>query len=317
MPTKIFTYIKGLLTVSERAACTAMARVLIKESSHDHLSRILKDARFEWQTLLSNLVLRTFGKLRDGFLIVDDTVIDKSFAKVIENLSWIFCSKKNKSVFGLSIVVLTWSNGKITIPLAFKIWKKDSKKSKYDLALELLSYAKNFLKLKPKYVVFDSWYAAKRILKRIYGYKWKFICQLKKNRKFNGVQLQRYKKNPYWIEEGSIDGNCKILIVRHGKKYYATNDFELSKQEILARYKTRWTIETMFRMLYGQLGMEECESRSLQAQTAHIHLCLMSFILLEKEKQETGKTGYQLRREYRFYPQNVDSLLSKLNFQRA
>lgn len=294
-----------------------MARVQKREFSHDFLSRILKDEKLEWQTLLSSFLLRIFGKLREGFLIIDDTVIDKSFAKVIENLAWIFCSKKNKSVFGLNIVVLVWSNSTITIPLAFKLWKKDSKKSKYDLALELLSYAKNFLRIKPKYVVFDSWYAGKRILQRIYGYNWKFICRLKKNRKFNGVQLQRYKKNPYWIKEGYIDGNCKILIVRHGKKYYATNDFELSKTEILARYKTRWTIETMFRMLYDKLGMEECEARSVQAQTAHIHLCLMSFMLLEKEKQITGKTWYQLRREYRFHPQKTDLLLSKLNFQRA
>lgn len=317
MPANFFPYIKGLLTVSEGATCTAMARVLKREFSHDFLSRILKDEKLEWQTLLSSFLLRIFGKLREGFLIIDDTVIDKSFAKVIENLAWIFCSKKNKSVFGLNIVVLVWSNGIITIPLAFKLWKKDSKKSKYDLALELLSYAKNFLRIKPKYVVFDSWYAGKRILQRIYGYNWKFICQLKKNRKFNGAQLQRYKKNPYWIAEGHIDGNCKILIVRHGKKYYATNDFELSKTEILARYKTRWTIETMFRMLYDKLGMEECEARSAQAQTAHIHLCLMSFILLEKGKQITGKTWYQLRREYRFHPQKADLLLSKLNFQRA
>lgn len=317
MPTKIVSYIKGLLSVSEDATCTAMARVLNEESSHDNLSRILKDKKLEWQILLSSFLLRIFGKLRDGFLIIDDTVIDKSFAKVIENISWMFCSKKNKSVLGLNIVVLVWSNGIITIPLAFKIWKKDSKKSKYDLALELLSYAKNFLKLKPKYVVFDSWYAAKKILKRLQGYKWKFVCQIKKNRKFNGVQLKLYKKYPYWMEQGTIDGSFKVLIVRNGKKYFATNDLALSKKEILDRYKTRWTIETMFRMLHDKLGFGECQARSLQAQTAHIHLCLMSFMLLEKEKQETGKTWYQLRREYRFHPKNVDYLFSKLNSQRA
>ena len=317
MPTKIIPYIKGLLTVSEEATCAAMARVLKRESSHDNLSRILKKSGFEWQTLLSNLLLRIFGKLRGGFLIIDDTVIDKSFAKVIENISWMFCSKKNKSVLGLNIVVLVWSNDSITIPLAFKLWKKNSKKSKYDLSLELLSYARNFLKLKPKYVVFDSWCGSKKMFKQISGYNWKWVCQLKKNRKFNGVQLQKYKKNPYWIEQGMIDGNYKVLVVRYGKKYFATNNLELSKKEILFCYKTRWIIETMFRMLHDKLGIGECQSISLKAQTAHFHLCLMSFTLLEKAKQETGKTWYQLRREYRFDPQKVDSLLFKLNFQGA
>ena len=119
------------------------------------------------------------------------------------------------------------------------------------------------------------------------------------------------------MESGCIDGNSIVLVVKHGKKYYATNDLNLSKKELRHRYDTRWKIETMFRMLYDKLGIEECETRSLQAQTAHIHLCLMAFILLEKEKQQTGKTWYQLRRDYRFHPQKVDTLLSKLHFQRA
>jgi len=312
MPIKIFAYIKGLLSVSESATCMAMSRIFKEESSHDNLTRILKDKRLEWQTLLLSLILRIIGKLRDGFLIIDDTVIDKTFAKVIENLAWIFCSKKNRSVFGLQIVVLAWSNGVITIPLAFKVWKKDSKKTKLDLALELLSYAKNFLKISPKYVVFDSWYASKRILRRIKKYGWIFICQVKKNRKFNGVQLKTYKKNPYWMERGIIYGKLKVLIVRHGKKYYATNNLNLSKKEIITYYRTRWNIETMFRMLHNKLGLGECEALSFKAQSAHIFLCLMSFILLEREKQATGKTWYQLRRDYRFHPKKIDSLLFKL-----
>lgn len=316
MPVRILEYIKGLLTVSEKATCVALSRILVGVS-HDSLTRILKDKSLEWQTLLLSLVLKILGKLKDGWLIIDDTVLDKSFAKVIENLAWVFCSKKNKQIFGLNIVVLAWSNGVITIPLAFKIWKKNSKKTKLDLALELLSYAKNFLKIKPKYVTFDSWYASKKILKRIKRYGWIFVCQLKKNRKFNGVQLKLYYQHPYWMEQGCVYGNLKVLIVRHGKKYFATNDLALSKKEIRDMYRTRWSIETMFRFLYDQLGLEKCQSKSLQAQSAHIHLCLMAYILVEKEKQLTGKSWYELRRDYRFCPQKAEMLLCKLNLRGA
>lgn len=154
-------------------------------------------------------------------------------------------------------------------------------------------------------------------MKRIIKYQWIFICQVKKNRKFNGTQLKLHKRNPYWVEQGIIYGNLEVLIVRHGKKYFATNDLELSKKEILSFYKTRWSIETMFRMLHDKLGLEECESRSLQTQTAHIYLCLMSFILLEKRKQQTKKSWYELRRDYKFHPYKVDLLLGKLNFGSA
>lgn len=146
----------------------------------------------------------------------------------------------------------------------------------------------------------------KSILKRLTRYGWTFVCQ-----------LQEYHRNPYWMEQRVIYGNLKVCIARHGKKYFATNDLSLTKQDILSRYTTRWPIETMFRLLHGRLGMDQCEARSLTAQTAHITLCLMSFIVLERVKQSTGKTWYQLRREYSFHPERVDFLLNELNLVTA
>ncbi len=314
MPIKILSYIKGLLIVSETATCTSISRVVGR--SHDNLSRILRDTKLEWKTLLSSFIRKILGKLSNGYLMIDDTVINKSFAKVIENLSWVFCSKEGRSVLGINIVVLAWSNGSITIPLAIKIWKKGGQ-SKYDFALTLLSYAKNILKIKPKYVAFDSWYSSKKILQVMQKYGWTFYTQIKKNRKFNGAQVKWNHKNPYWIEAGIIDNNFKVLAVRHGKKYFITNNLSASKQTILANYKSRWNIETMFRTLYSQLGLEECQSRSTQTQTAHIHLCFMAFAVLERARLETNQTSYQLRRSFRFHPELADNLFNMLNFQGA
>lgn len=314
MPLKIFAYVKGLLAVSETATCTSIARVI--QQSHDSLARILQDTKLEWQTLLSSFIRKILGKLSDGYLVIDDTVINKSFAKVIECISWVFCSKEGRSVLGLNIVVLAWSNGVVTIPLAIKIWKEGGP-SKYVLALQLLSYAKNILKIKPKYVTFDAWYSSKKILQRLQKYGWTFYTQIKKNRKFNGAQVQRRHKNPYWLEPGTIDGNFKVLVVRNGKKYFITNNLSASKQELLANYRTRWKIETMFRTLYSQLGIEECQARSLQTQTAHINLCFMAFVVLERARLETNQTSYQLRRSYRFHPNLVDNLFVQLNLAGA
>ena len=311
MPLQIFTYVKGLLTVSESATCTALSRVVGR--SHDSLTRIIQDTKLEWQILLSSCIRKILGKLSDGYLMIDDTVINKSFAKVINNISWVYCSKEERSVLGLNIVVLAWSNGVVTIPLAIKIWKEGGK-SKYDLALELLSYARNILRIKPKYVAFDSWYASKKILKRLQKYGWTFYTQIKKNRKFNGIQVQRRHKNPYWMEAGTIDGDFKILLVRNGKKYFATNNLTASKQALLSAYRTRWKIETMFRILYDQLGLEACQSQSLVAQNAHLHLCFLAFVVLERARIETDRTSYQLRRDYRFRPELVDNLFTQLNF---
>ncbi len=316
MPLRIVPYLKGLLVVAETATCMAIARV-VKETSHDNLSRILKEPKFRWQTLLRTLGLRIFGKLSAGWLIIDDTVIDKSFAKQIENLSWIYCSKKQRSVLGLNLVLLCWSNGRLTIPLAFKIWKKDGGKSKFDLALELLSYARNILCLRPKYVAFDSWYASKKILKRLKQYRWIFYSQLKRNRIFNGIKVCQFASTRYWTADGIIFDDYKVLVVKHGGKYFATNNLKCSKADLLACYKTRWTIETCFRILHNKLGLGECQSRSLQCQSAHITICLMSLLILERAKIDSGKTLYQLRREFTFHPELVNQSLFKLKLIRA
>lgn len=311
MPNTILRYVSGLLSVSESATCTAIARVV--GGSHDRLSRTLRDTKLEWQTLLQAFIQRAFGNLSGGYLIIDDVVLNKCYAKHIENLSWVYCSKEQRSVLGLNLVVLCWSNGTLTIPLAIKIWKKGGKKSKYDLALELLWYARNILILEPEYVTFDSWYAAKKILKRLKAYHWTFYTQLKKNRKFNGVQVSRYKSTRFWTETGKIDVDYAVLVTKHEGKYFVTNDLSVSKSEILSTYKTRWKIETMFRMLQYQLGMDECQTILLRAQIAHVYMSLMAFVVLERARMETGRTWYYLKRELTFHPQSVPELLSTLD----
>ena len=75
----------------------------------------------------------------------------------------------------MSVVLLVWTDGHVRIPLAFRVWQKGGA-SKDDLALELLSYARNRLKGKPHFVLFDSWYPSKKLLKRLRDYGWYFVC---------------------------------------------------------------------------------------------------------------------------------------------
>lgn len=304
----IAPYLTGLLSVAESANCTALAR--ITRQSHDRLSRILKHQRIEWQTLLSALVLRIAGKLQGGYLVIDDTVIDKSFARTIENLAWIYSSKENRVVLGLNVVLLGWSNGATTIPLAIRFWKKGAGISKYDLALDLLSYAKNILRLSPQYVVFDSWFASAAMITRCREYDWHCYTQIKKNRLVNGRQVRRLHRHPYWLERGELSGGLEVVVIKHGGNYFLTTDCSATRADIRARYKTRWVIETLFRLLHARLGLGECESRSLDAQTAHAHLCLMAATLLEAGRRETGVSVYALRRQCIFNPSFAENLVA-------
>lgn len=314
LPKNVISYLKGLMCVFENATCVALSEIC--QDSHDSLTRVLNGKEFCWQTLLQNFLLRTFGRLPGGYLIIDDTIISKRFARDIENVAWLFDSKVGKSILGLNLVMIAWSNGETTIPLALKVYQKHSGKTRIDLAAELIRYAKS-LGIKPKYITFDSWYTADKIFKTIAECGWKFITQLKSNRKLNGTPVYKHHPNPYWLEQGKLVGGTKVIVVRNGKKYFATNDLSLSKQAILAGYQGRWLIETVFRVLHHKLGLDECQARKLTAQTAHFHLCLMAYSVLEKERFLQKKTIYQIKRNCSFNFQYANNILSKLNFQGA
>lgn len=314
LPNNVINYIKGLMCVFENATCVALSE--IGRCSHDSLARVLKREKFCWQTLLQNFILRTFGKLQGGYLMIDDTIIGKQFARRIENVAWLFDSKVGRSVLGIDLVLIAWSNGEVTIPLAIKVYQKKNGKTRIDLAVELIHQVKK-LGIKPKYVAFDSWYTADKVFKAIAKCQWKFVTQLKNNRKLNGVPIREIYRHPYWMKTGKLIGGTKVLVVRNGKKYFATNDLFLSKQELLASYKSRWEIETIFRALHSKLGLDECQARKLPSQTAHFHLCLMAYIALEKESFIQKTTIYRIKRNCSFNFQHADNILTKLNFQGA
>lgn len=294
MPTNTIAYIRSIFYAPSKITCTMVAAVN-GTGSHDRFTRLLTRIKWEGQTLLSCLILRCFGNLNGGYLIIDDTVITKQFAKVIECVFWVWSSKEERTVRGINLVVICWSNGIITIPIAFRVWRKGGK-SKCDLALDLLSYGKRILKLSPTYVLFDGYYASRKMFRRLQAYHWKYVTTLKKNRIFHGKQVCRYQRNPYWRARGTVLRDCPVTIMRHGKKYFATNDHTLASEEIRELYRMRWAIEEVFKFLHSKLGLDDCQSRSGMAQSRHITLCFSALILLERERLARQWTRYRLKR---------------------
>jgi putative transposase len=175
VPELIWLYLTALLYYRTSASCVALAEAL-ETISHDRLTRLLQG---DWsgQRLLE-LALRTLFVWERGYLIIDDTVIPKPFATAIDGLAWVFSSQERKPVYGLCLVLLVWTDGTLRIPLGMRLWRKGGP-SKYELALALLSDARNHLRCHPEYVLFDAWYPSRALLKRIRDYGWYFVCRLK------------------------------------------------------------------------------------------------------------------------------------------
>jgi hypothetical protein len=130
MPTLVWLYLTALLYDRTAGSCVALAEAL-ETVSHDRLTRMLQG---DWsgQTLLE-VAFRTLFVYKQGYLIIDDTVLPKPAATAIEGLAWVFSSQERKPVYGLSLVLLVWTNGIVRIPLGMRLWRKDGP-SKYELA---------------------------------------------------------------------------------------------------------------------------------------------------------------------------------------
>lgn len=260
--------------------------------SHDQFTRLLQTPGC-WPTRLwQGFAQRRLGQ--GGWLELDDTVLDK-FGEHIFGVAWVYCSRLQKVVRGLNVVALIWTDGQRRVPIGIKIWRK-GKQSKVVLAAQLLRWAHR-LGLQPDYVIMDSWYSAKRLLKQVRAYGWHFVTRLKKNRSFRGKALAGQWPQRFGHATGKLSGGIEVLVVKDGKRYLATSALTLSVVQVKALYAQRQQIEEFFKILRGQLRWHQCPARSRAAQTAHLHLCLMAYCVLETEAHQQQTTIYRVRRQ--------------------
>src|SRR3972149_4600910 len=122
--------------------------------SHDKLQRLLV-FESKWNKYIQKhysclIKLRKSSSKEKTYLIIDDTVIAKPYSKELDLLSWIFSPSDRQYLYGINIVFVIWTDGNTRFPISFRIWNKNDKKKKIDLAMELLIDAKNIKALVAK-----------------------------------------------------------------------------------------------------------------------------------------------------------------------
>ncbi|MEK7165448.1 MAG: transposase [Patescibacteria group bacterium] len=292
MPVQFVPYLIGLV---QGIFVTATSLERQFGYSHDGITRSLTK-RFPWEQWIMLVIHKLFGALSGGYLIIDDTVIAKPYAKKMDGASFVHSSLLDRTIFGYNIVFLCWSNGTLTIPLLWR-WYKPNSKTKIDLAMILLREAKQRWKLTPRYVLFDTYYSAERIINRIVSYKWQVVGQLKCNRIINAAPIKEDLTHQGDAAIGDITDQVKGRIVRYDKKFFFTTDLSLSLNEMTALYQKRWPIEEVFRFLKSELRLEACQARTKQAQKTHLASCVLAYLIFQKEQQMKKKeTLYSIRR---------------------
>lgn len=307
LPHQILNYLSGIFYSFDRTTYTNLSK-FFENLAHDSFNRCLyKD--IDWDKLLVFIVTKLFF-LNGGYLIIDEVVLLKPFCKFMEYIKYVFSPLYKKSYLGYILVVLCWSNGFVSLPIAFRIHGVDKNgRNKNALARDLLNYAKYHLKLEPIAILFDSYFSSKHNLRLCEEFGWIFCTQIKSNRKFNGKPANNRSFLPYWTAKGKVNG-IKVVVARHGSKYFCSNDLTLGHQSIRRLYKKRWPIEEIFHFT-KKIGIEHCQSRGLVAQKAHFTMCFIAYAILQKESILRNITDYKIKYELSF--QRAKFNLSALN----
>lgn len=300
------SYALGLILNKEKNVCTKMAEVL--GISHDFLYRFLAKTKvflpFFPSLMLS--VVKCFDQSK-SWIIIDDTTLLKAFAKKLAGVYTVFNTALGRPDKGLCIVVIAWSNDRVTIPLRFLYYySKDitgkSFKTKSQLAEELVTKLAG--KIPFEALLIDGHYTTQHLIKFLIRCHIDFVGKIARNRVIetkNGTRaridchpdLKLYKNNRLAKVYAKFAGEWLYFAVYKRKNkagdwtyLYLVSSMNLKSKEYFYHYDKRWNIEPIFRTSKQYLGFQDCASIDTEKQDLHIYSIFFSYAFLQKEKTE-------------------------------
>jgi len=277
-------YVRFLVAASGGWSGVELSKVAPGDMAHDAVSRMLQRGDITPESVWQEA--KPLVDCQRGYLVVDDTVVDKPYAEKIELVRWQWSGTHHDVVKGIGVITLLWTDGNRHVPVDFRVYDPEGDgKTKNQHFRDMVDTARE-RGFQPIYVLFDSWYASLENLKHLRRISWRWFAQLKKNR------LVDYNER---LEDKTIpDGGLRVHLRGYGfirvfqtdtpkgvVKYWAASEEELAVREFDHLRRIRWRIENYHRGLKQHCGVSRCQSRSRTAQITHITASILAFIKLE------------------------------------
>ncbi len=299
--------VTGLILLDARPTQTRVARVL-PGRCHDALNRLLRT--MPWSTRALTTLLMTFVKRRgqQGYLVLDDVIIEKAYAKRLPWASWTYSFAQKRKVYGVHIVVLVWCacDGQWRIPVGFRLWRPKRScaqhryRTKLELAMELV-VAVVAARVPTTYIVGDTHYTASWFTKRLarLGLTWQGTLDPKTLVVWRGhrqavrdvathVKLKWRKHLDVRATALTVYapkyGRLQLVVTRnrHGNyEYLVSNAIGADLTTLVQRKRSRWSVETVFRDTKQFAGLAACQCWVDQAMVRHVSLVLLTFVVLQ------------------------------------
>jgi putative transposase len=298
-------YIDFIIASPKLFSCTEAAKVQPEADdppAHDAFTRLLLRLVPDPETLW-----REAGPLvgrAGGLLVLDDSTLDKPYAKAIDLVTRHWSGKHHAVVRGINLITLLWTDGDRHIPCDYRLYDKGTDgltKNDHFRAMLEAAHARGFA---PACVAFDGWYSGLENLKQLRGLDWRWLTRLKKNRRVNRDRQGLKAIEATTIEAGGtvvhLEGYGLIrvfrIVSRDGDtEYWATDDLAMDELERLGLAERTWAIENYHRGLKQCCGVERCQARAGRAQRNHIGMAIRAFLRLERHFYATGVSWYEAK----------------------
>src|SRR5436305_4417242 len=118
-------YIDFLIASPRIFTCTEAVKVQPESSqapAHDAFTRLLHRLEPDPETLWDEA--QPMVRRRDGLLVLDDSTLDKFYAKKIELVTRHWSGKHKRVVRGINLITLVWTDGDRVVPCDYRLYDK-------------------------------------------------------------------------------------------------------------------------------------------------------------------------------------------------
>ncbi len=283
--------------------------------THDNVQYFLRTRRFTPRQLWQQLQGEFVASAR-GYVLFDDTVLDKSHSHNIALVRRQYSGNAHGIIQGIGLVNCVYVN-----PDTHQFWLLDYRlfapevdgKDKHAHVRDMLIQLR-VRQVPYRTVLMDSWYATTALFKWLIQEQKLFYCPLKSNRLVDDSGGQQ----PYqplallpWSAQDVAQGkllkvkkmpkdvklNCfRVLVSPHRTDYLLTNELEQDDTAAAEQESNvRWSIEQFHREAKQLTGLQACQCRLARSQRNHIALALRTWACLKRLAYQSKTTVYQLK----------------------
>lgn len=308
-------YCQYLLSSQINYTMTNLAEHL-ESISHDAINYYLKREKLTPRLLWDN-VKEVVEPDENGYIIFDDSVLDKRYSEEIEIVRRQYSGNEHGVVKGIGVVSCVYVNPKLQKfwVIDYRIFHPDADgKTKIDHVKDMLQNLVYHKLLPFDTVLMDTWYAVNSLMLYIDSLDKIYYCPLKNNRlvddtfgqeKYKRIELLEWNQEELdcgkIIKIKGFPANKKVKLFRvtvsaNRTDYVATNDLSQSSTDVVQEVcKIRWKIEEFHREIKQLTGIESCQCRKARLQKNHIACAMLVWVRLKNLAYTTGQTIYQIK----------------------